>query len=91
MLVCLFVLVFNIPVNSYGHVGTMSSSNHTFSSQKGQLIWIYTVSDVRTVFDKNSLKLYENAEVNADIFESNLRKNIIEIGDLLKILTTAVF
>ena len=29
---CLFGLRFYIPVNSYGHVETVSSSNHTFSS-----------------------------------------------------------
>ena len=28
--VCLFGLIFNVPVNSYGHVGTASSANHTF-------------------------------------------------------------
>ena len=28
--VCLFVLMLNIPVNSYGHVGIVSSPNHTF-------------------------------------------------------------
>ena len=28
---CLFDLMFNAPVNSYGHVETVSSLNHTFS------------------------------------------------------------
>ena len=28
----LFVLVFNVPVNSCGHVETISEPNHTFSS-----------------------------------------------------------
>ena len=30
-LFCLFGLMLYIPVNSYGHVGTVSSPNHTFS------------------------------------------------------------
>ena len=30
-LFCLFVLLLYIPVNSYGHGGTVSSPNHTFS------------------------------------------------------------
>ena len=29
--VCLFVLLLNVPVNIYGHVGIVSSPNHTFS------------------------------------------------------------
>ena len=29
-LICLFGLMLNIPVNSYGHVRTVSSPNHTF-------------------------------------------------------------
>ena len=32
LFVCLFGLVLYIPVNSYGHVGTVSSPNHTFFS-----------------------------------------------------------
>ena len=28
--VCLFGLMLNVPVNSYGHVRTVSSPNHTF-------------------------------------------------------------
>ena len=30
LIVCLFGLMHNIPVNSYGHAGTVSSPNHTF-------------------------------------------------------------
>ena len=30
----LFVLMLNVPVNSYGHVGTVSSPNHTFILSK---------------------------------------------------------
>ena len=30
----LFVLLFNAPVNSYGHAGTVSTHNHTFSCSK---------------------------------------------------------
>ena len=29
--VCLFELLLYVPVNSYGHVETVSSPNHTFS------------------------------------------------------------
>ena len=31
VLFCLIGLLLYIPVNSYGHVGTVSSPNHTFS------------------------------------------------------------
>ena len=34
VLVCLFGLMLNIPVNSYGHVMTFSSPSHTFSLSK---------------------------------------------------------
>ena len=35
LFVCLFGLMLNVPVNSYGHVGTVSSPNHIFFLAKG--------------------------------------------------------
>ena len=31
---CLFGLMLNVPVNNYGHVGTVSSPNHTLFLDK---------------------------------------------------------
>ena len=33
LFVCMFVLLLNVPVNSYGHGGKVSSPNHTFRGQ----------------------------------------------------------
>ena len=53
-IVCLFGLVLNVPVNSYGHVGMVSSRNHTFFSGKLDLaVNQYFVHILLLVTDNN--------------------------------------
>ena len=43
-LVCLFGLMLNAPMNSYGHVETVSSSNHTFSPGQACQYFVHILS-----------------------------------------------
>ena len=45
-LVCLFGLMLNAPINSYGHVETVSSSNHTFSPGQAYQYFVHLIDNI---------------------------------------------
>ena len=56
ILFCLFGLVFSVPVNSCGHVGTVISPNHTFYLGKLDYVdnqYMYFVHILSLVTDNN--------------------------------------
>ena len=71
----LFVLLLYIPVNSYGHGGTVSSPNHTFSwASLNKWLTIKFVHIILLVTDNTLLKWEENDHSN--YFMINLHKSM---------------